>query len=423
MASESSAEEGFLSPGGAVSREGSRGFTLSEAEKHWPHEVLEGKKHFVSLLPEESQLLELFPERPVLRALADAISGGRATALFGQSVQLEDIEAAGGSVCSLPSSGSFKIIRPLGSGDFHVDVVVQPEDGDAEYALRFFASSENTSLLSAEVGSAFEGEFNGATKALGGRSAVEGMEESGFAGPLYAASIRGIDASTKLHGVSVYPRVLLYSLFRGNLENILYQLGDLPPNSKEYVARRLVTLVLLLQKAGVAHNNLEFKNFFVRSDGSIFVGNFSAAVFFGEKIQRHLLGLNPAFAPPELLLAVSKEDNGTGVMDGENEFIAKPAGDMWSLGAMLFSFFTKGNTPYDLLGDPEIGIYYDTVLKELFERNAQPDQLKRFLEIFSVPGQWIQLMMRLLTLKSGDRMTGEQLLVSFPELSGVSVSK
>ncbi|KAL8450391.1 hypothetical protein Emag_003237 [Eimeria magna] len=414
--SESNARECFLSPGGAVSRESSGGLpTLSEAEKHWPQEVLEGKKQFASLLPEEPRLHELFPLRPVLRVLAHVISGGEGGNLFGESVQLKDIESVGGSVSSLPSFGGFKIIRPLGFGDFHVDVAVKPDDGDGEYVLRFFASGEDTTRLSTEVGSVFEGELNGATKALNGKSAAEGMEENGLAAPLYVASISGVPASTKIDGVSVYSRVLLFSRFCGDLQGVLKELRDLPPNSKEYIVRRLVTLVLLLQKAGVAHNNLEFKNFFVRKDGSIFLGNFAATVPFGEQIHSHLLGLNPAFTPPELLLAVFKNDNGTAL-------IAEPAGDMWSLGAMLFSLLTRGNTPYDLLGDPGSGIYSDAVLEELFQRNAQPDELKGLMEVFSVPEQWKKLMMRLLTLKSGDRMTGEQLLASFPELSGLSVS-
>ncbi|KAL8443442.1 hypothetical protein Emed_006797 [Eimeria media] len=423
-AEEKKTGECFLSRDAAVSLEGSGVLpSLSEAEKRWPQEVLEGKKQLGLLLPEEPQLQELGPPRPVVKAIAHVISGGQVANLFGETVELKDIESVGeGSTSSLPSSGKFKIIRPLGFGDFYEDVVVKPEGGDEEYALRFFASNEYTSLHSTEVGNVFEGELAGATKALNGKSAAEGMEERGLAAPLYVARISGVPSSTHIDGVTVYSRVLLFSRFWGNLENVLKRVKDLPPNSREYIVRRLVALVLLLQNAGVAHNNLEFKNFFVGKDGSIFLGNFAAAVPFGEQIPRYLLALSPAFAPPELLVSVFKNDDGTALIDSDTALIAEPAGDMWSLGAMLFNFFTKGNVPYDLLGDPEKSIFIDTVLKELLKRNAQPDELKTLLEIFNVPEQWKELLLRLLTLKSEDRLTGEQLLVSFPKLSGLSFS-
>ncbi|KAL8435992.1 hypothetical protein ACSSS7_002037 [Eimeria intestinalis] len=399
--------------------------TLAEAERRLPSTLLEGKSRLISQLREEAAVQFLSPElSSVLRAIGQVLTGDKHTSLIGQKVQLVDIEPVSSLDSGLPLSVSAIITGFLGIDDFEVSVLARLEDGGTIFVMDFFVSSEDITRHSAEVGQAFEAELSAVRKVLGSRTVAAAAEELGWAAPSYVASISGVSSTTTVDGATVHNRVFLFnqssSPFLGDLGYALRGLRVLPLETKEYIGWRLLMLVLLLQREGIAHNDLKFRNFFMQGDGGFLLGNFEGSASFGEGITTKFFQGDTVFAEPHLALAVFKDKKRES--SGENVMVASPAGDMWSLGVMLHYIFTGGLLPYWLSGS-FVDDYDDYVaLVRLLERDAQPDELQITLKAFEVPEQWRDLISRLLTLDSRDRLTADELLVSFPDLLHLSPS-
>ncbi|KAL8450390.1 hypothetical protein Emag_003236 [Eimeria magna] len=420
---ETRAEDGFLTSGGAVSSEALGALPpLIEIERQLPSEVLQGKKHLATLLPRAAKFnSDTAATRSVLKALALVISRAEETSLIGRRVNLDGIKPVDSSVPFLPSSRGFRILRISSVGHLSVDVLVKDDIRNVEYLLRFFALVKNISRNSAEslLLDALEGEVKGGKKVLGGNAAAGAAEERGVAAPLYTAHISGAPDITNIEGAYVLSRVLLLERSVATLADVLKAAGSLPFNTKEYIARRLLALVLVLQQAGLAHNSLNFENLLLRQDGSIILGGFSASVPFGEQIRTDLLNVSLPFVAPELLFALEAKKTGETLIRGVNTLEAAPAEEMWSLGALIYGIFTDGKIPYGLTDARDSYHSFCIRMKELYDMDAQSDFIEEFIRGSGIPDRWNELLRRLLTVRSEDRITANQLRLAFPDLLGL----
>ncbi|KAL8435993.1 hypothetical protein ACSSS7_002038 [Eimeria intestinalis] len=421
------AEDGFLSSGCLVSSKGLSAFPpLAEIEKQLPSEVLQGKEHLEASLRRAPKFqAETDAERHVLlKALALIISRGETTDFLGTRVNLDGIKALDSSVPPLPSSRGFRVLRILGVGPLSVDVLVKDDIRNVKYVLRFFAFVKDTSRSSAEslLLDALEGEVRGGKRASGGSGAARVMEERGIAAPLYAARLSGAPDITNIKGVHALSRVLMIGHFFGTFADLLRAENPLPPGAKEYVARRLLALVLLLQQAGVSHNSLNFENLLLRRDGSFVLGSFSASAAFGEQIRTDLLNVSLPFVAPELLFALEAKKTGETLIRGVNTLEAAPAEDMWSVGAMIYGLFLDGKVPYGMTDAVDSYHAFCVRMKENYDMDAHSDFMEEFIRGSGVSDRWNELLRRLLTIRSEDRITAEQVFNAYPDLLGLPTS-
>ncbi|KAL8443441.1 hypothetical protein Emed_006796 [Eimeria media] len=422
-------EDGFLTPGGVVSPESSKDSLppLKEIEKNLPSDILEGKQHLATLLPEAAKFSADTPaSRSVQEALSLVMSRGEETDLIGRRINLDGIKPLDNSLPFLPSSRGFRIVRVLSVGPLSIDLLVMDDIRRVEHTLRAFAFVKDTSRDAAEslLSDALEAEVRGGKKALGATPAAAAVEEKGLAVPRYSARIYGAPDITDIVGAFVLSRVLLFAPSVATLGDVIKAGSPLPFNSKEYIARRLLALVMLLQDAGLSHNNLNLENLLFQQDGSIVLSGFGASVPFGEQIRPELLSvsLSLPFVSPELLFALEAQKTGETLFKGLNTLEALPASDMWSLGALIYGIFTDGKIPYGMTDATDSYRGFCIRMKELYDMNAHPDFIEEFIRGSGIRDRWNELLRSLLFVRSEDRTTAEQVRLSFPDLLGLPQS-
>ncbi|KAL8425474.1 hypothetical protein Efla_002595 [Eimeria flavescens] len=123
-----------------------------------------------------------------------------------------------------------------------------------------------------------------------------------------------------------------------------------PLETEIYVARRVLLTILLLQQAGVYHNNLQLRNVKMLPDaGSFLLIGFHNSLPFEREMNASLLQQrNDASLEPELLLRVAAGSSSSSFLlrlRGESLWSPAFEGDLWSLGVLLFNVFADGHSP------------------------------------------------------------------------------
>ena len=189
----------------------------------------------------------------------------------------------------------------------------------------------------------------------------------------------------------------------------------LTQEAKEYVARRLILEVLHLQKAALSHNDLKWRNIFMRSDGSFLLGDFGSSSPFGEPMSS-LAAITPKYTEPDLLISFVRSTT------SDEPAAPDERSDLWSLGVLLYELYTD-ELPYGL-GDCHNRIEkVNSHVKSLLRSNTSSSSLRLELEVAHVPERLTQLIMRLLEPRRTDRITAEQIVKEFPDLLMAGMSR
>ncbi|CDJ38908.1 Protein serine/threonine kinase, related [Eimeria tenella] len=392
--------------------------TAEEAEAAMPASAIVGKKFLAASLPQEEEDELEFEETDEIAAAAAAVAAtvteGNSERLIGASVEIEDTRlCAAASVESMVSRKALKVTRLLGRGVSSLVVEAVDEKAEQTFALRFQLlqqlqlSQDQAIRLTQE---AFELEEKSIKAAIGGDPADLVAQKKGLAVPLYTGRILGAPLLTQWGAFHVFSHVQLFERLHGSVQDIIRRRWWLPPESKLYIAHRLLLQVLHLQAAKVTHNDLRLDNCFMRADGSFLLGDFGVSVPLGDTMHE-LSRVTIRYAEPQLLLELIKR------LESDTTVMPALEGDLWSLGVILFELFTNGKLPY---GFSDIRYDIDLMgarVKELLSQ-AEEDRrsLKPLLLCAEVPLRWQELIEKLLEPRRELRISWTEILASFPDL-------
>ncbi|KAL8452976.1 hypothetical protein Emag_002062 [Eimeria magna] len=354
-----------------------------------------------------------------IKAVALVISGGKTTYLVGQTVRLTNIFPEFRSP-PLPLSASFEITLSLGINQNVLFVLADGIDVKGFYCLGFFVLAANSSLSPATIPAAFEAELKRPWDVLSDAPMAAVGKGRGPSWSQYMADIDNAPLVTLVDDVFVFSRVLIIGGYSGNVGYVLSRHRSLPHNLREYLARRLMVLVLLLQQAGIEHDDFEMRHIFMRRGGSSILSMLSALSRFVEEVKRSFSSVSFPFSAPELLLATQKSRGETRLSRSEDAPPATAAADMWSLGAMLFFIFTGKFLAHGMTHFSDNLDGRDTDLAQLPEAQGQKDNLDLILKASEVPDRWRELILKLLRRGEKDRLSAEEVLVSFSDLLGLT---
>ena len=174
---------------------------------------------------------------------------------------------------------------------------------------------------------------------------------------------------------------------------------------RDYIAHRLLQIVLKVELSGVGHMQVRWNSLFLREDGSFLLGNFCSAAPFGvEKSQ--LSGLIQLTLEPSALASFYEK----------SEFVPQAKVNLWGLGAFLFQLYTWQYLPYSELGGEEWWEETGKAARRLLDSGIRSDFLIPQLERSNVPSRWRALILRLLEPHSDNRITGDEIVREFPDL-------
>ncbi|KAL8444083.1 hypothetical protein Emed_006370 [Eimeria media] len=417
----SSEERDFL-PGdeGVLRDAGPRHLPSMKPGDQLPQEELEKTRPGASSLAKDGGVEIIPPDLShAMRAVALVISRGRTETLVGQTVRLTNISPEIHSP-PLPLSATFDITLSLGLNE---TVLVALADGVSIrgfFCIGFFVLAANPSLSPTTLPAAFEAELNRPRDALSEGLKAAVAEGKRLFWSQYMADIAGAPLVTLVGDVFVLARVVIIGGYSQNAGPVLSRRRFLPHTTREYLARRLLMLFLLLQQAGIAHEDFDVMHNLLRRGGSSILSILSAFSRFGEEVRKKLSSVTSPFTAPELFLATQKSGGTTRLSKSEDALSAKSAADMWSLGAMLYYVFTGKVLARGTTHSSDDSHGGDNPSAQLPKAEGQEDDLDSILKACAVPARWRELIMKLLRPREKGRLSAEEVLTSFPDLLGMS---
>ncbi|CDJ50485.1 hypothetical protein EBH_0034050 [Eimeria brunetti] len=391
--------------------------SLAHFEKTLSPELKQGKEEVAHLLHtsclskhEPDKFLKTLEQRA-----ARAISGGDKDALVGMTVALSNVEPIkprGGECAYLPDSVLVTRILSVRYPSIMMEVKDTVTGNMHAMRIRMFHSNrahspEYEEKLLASTQQWADSEEAIARQASCGCPAHLVASQKGLAVPLYVGNIADIPKAFVLDGFYFFSRVQIFEDLHGEFNFSSLITAGLSLNAKEYIAHRLLQIVLKLQQALLSHNNLEWENISARPDGSFLLSGFDACVPFGTAVgeQIRLSGktLEPTLRIQENVYA--------------EKAVPSSTSDLWSLGMLLYELFTGGRLPYT---DNETAYTEDplAMARHLIGVEAGPEQLVAILNDANCPVRWKLLIMRLLYPVRGARITARGILTDFPDLVG-----
>ncbi|CDI78669.1 hypothetical protein, conserved [Eimeria praecox] len=345
----------------------------------------------------------------VLRTLGERVSGRKGSSLVGAIVNLKQMQKLGSEEVDAEPH-AFRVLNYISEGSGSVVLEVLELETQKTYAMQLqtVPREANGRHISRHLAESMHQQYTRRSttamlEALGRTPLDEAAEQRGLALIESVASIDGLPPVVQCSSVYAISEVYLMERFYGTLDEVFGGEYDLPTSSKVYAARRLLTEVLLLQSAGVSHNNLKPENIYIRGDGSLFIGNFDTATRIGEVVDR---GVVSRFAEKELLLATTK------AAPGAERPVAHAKSDMWSLGLCLYKIFTGGNLPYQL---DEIFPTH-VVFGMLEQQGVRSNTLIEPLVKAGVSHRWLHLILELLEPNRSQRIDAQGIMVHYADL-------
>ncbi|CDJ31411.1 LOW QUALITY PROTEIN: Rhoptry kinase family protein ROP25, putative [Eimeria mitis] len=195
----------------------------------------------------------------------------------------------------------------------------------------------------------------------------------------------------------------------GAVIDLYVEAGSVVKKAREYMARRLLQIVLKIQQAGLSHNDLKWDNMLLRSDGSFVISDLGSALSFGSPCRKLTL-FTPQYREPQLALRPDPEAYDGGFT------IPHASSDLWSLGILLYELFTGETYPYGEMNvkgveDPDMAL-----AAWLIDNGIRSSTLKPSLDAANIPTRWQELIMRLLEPNRRHRITSWEIMEEFPDL-------
>lgn len=389
---------------------------VDEAETRLSPAPIRGKQFLASAIPQMEELDHSVSdtEADVLAAVTEAVTTGATKDLIGASICMEKITPFDESIKPSATSRTFKVTNCLGQGASSVVLEVFDETTGEKFALRvsFVGRLKLSAEQIAQLGrNASKLREESVRKACGPTPAALVASQKGIFAPMYTGIISGISDVFVSGKFYVFNEAELMERLQGDLNKLVTKLWRIPPEAKEYIAHRLLLVVLHLQQAGVSHSDLRFDNCFMRTDGSFSVGDFGVSAPFGTKMH-DLSRLAPAYAEPQLLVDFCR------FLRSEESVRPDPGSDIWSLGALLYEMFTDGKLPYGMSEIHNDVAAVHARATELLLDDVSPSELVPEMQRAEVPQRWQELLVKLLEPQRRKRITAREIAGSFPDLLG-----
>ncbi|CDJ54074.1 hypothetical protein EBH_0077000 [Eimeria brunetti] len=346
-------------------------------------------------------------------SIARMISKDSSDSLIGMTLSLENVTPFHSLEKAGQVSRVFRIRKLLGES-FSASLVEAEDTNTHElFVMRFFRQraddgwdAEDPMRSVARMQEELHLEEMGAENLCGTIPANMVASKLGVSVPLYTADIAGVPGGERVGDYLVLGRVQLSEMQYGTVLDLLVNRTDVIEQAQEYIARRLLQIVLKIQQSGLTHSSIQPGNILLRPDGSIVVADIGSLHPFGSSALESVW-LGPEYQEPQLSVPADPE-----AYEGQPAVI-QPTNDIWSLGINLYEIFVKRRCPFGYYtDDKDANLQY---AQELVT-TTESAQLKEILETKKVPPVWMDLILRLLEPNRERRITAWGIVEEFPEL-------
>ncbi|CDJ42375.1 hypothetical protein, conserved [Eimeria tenella] len=344
------------------------------------------------------------------RMVAEAISSGTEDSLVGKTIDLRGIWPLNWRNSDGPLPHKMRIVKVVGVAgralvvnaidcksrdSFSVHIPVISED---------FIGSHGSEDALREVRRAADAAVEAQMQACGGVSAEQAASQKGIAVPLYTAEIQSLDELHSRERFYIFNRTELGEKVDGSLAQLRSEAPSVMTEARDYIASRLLHIVLKLEQSGVGHLKIDWSSFFLRGDGSFLLGNFSSASPFGVPTGNLFSSMSDY---PEPFMMLSSRRSGLTTEAGTN---------LWSLGVLLFQLYTGEEHPYAVVEGRTWTERRMQLARVMLEQKVRSDVLLPKLEACNVPDPWKKVILRLLEPCREFRISGPDIVKEFPEL-------
>ena len=387
---------------------------LDHFERTLPPDVKQGKDAIAEWLAKGHTGDEKSPSRGT-HEVAIGLSNGSSRSLVGMNLLLRNVMPLHWVEGDWPRERLVCINRLLGEGGTAIVVEAEDKATHEVFAMRVMRiggplperfKNDDSFILHVQEHLQFEEER--ARQLCGMTPASEVGSKKGIVVPRYIAEVAGVPEGQRSGDYIIMGRVVLMEMFRGDMFD-LFDHAEIVEKAREYIARRLLLIVLKIQQAGVSHNDLKWENLLMRADGSFLVSDLTSSLPFGRPF-----GSSTAFTPlylePQLFYSQGTKTDETG------RRVPHASSDLWSLGILLHYLFTLQQYPYGIF-EAETELSQSEALAMWLEREmVRSASLEPDLEAAKVPSRWKKLILRLLEPSRGHRITAWEIIEEFPDL-------
>ncbi|CDJ59617.1 hypothetical protein, conserved [Eimeria maxima] len=391
---------------------------LDQFERTLPLDAKRGKEEIAAFLAKGPLTDDLVSSEELdeLSTVARILSKGSSDSLVGITILLANVKPLhwGEKVGHLPRL--VHINEVIGKG--YSAIVVEVEDTDTHdvFAMRIIRQpaeaaqwfQQDESFI-AEIQQELTLEEEGARQLCGVIPASMVASKKGVAVPLYSADIAGAPEAQRVGDHFIFSRVQLMERCSGAFIDLYIRAEKVVEKARDYIARRLLQIILKFQQAGLSHNDLKWDNMLLRPDGTLLIADLGSALPFGSPC-RQLTFFTPQYREPQLAL---QQDPGA----YESGFtIPQASSDLWSLGILLYELFTNEVQPYGEVEGNSVEDKAMLLAEWLIENQTRSASLEPSLEAANVPDRWMQLILRLLEPSRSHRITAWGIVEEFPDL-------
>ncbi|CDJ63048.1 hypothetical protein, conserved [Eimeria necatrix] len=344
------------------------------------------------------------------RILARAISNGTVNSLTDMTIELRDTVPLNCKGCTEALPQSVRVIRVAGVHGASLVMHVEDVMSKRVYSLHVPVTAKELVKEFGDEGflqnmeEAVALEKLSSMQACGNISAEHAASHKGIVVPLCSGRIDGLKNLFSGKWAYIYNDVKLTEKIHGSLLHLRTADVDVMAQARDYIAFRLLHIILRLEQSGVGHIGVEWGSFFLQEDGSFLLGNFDSASPFGKPVATFSSSLAD-YPEPKLVL----QSNTIGLAP-------EAQSNLWSLGVLLFELYTGETEPYGRVEGSTFGERAWHLSKNLLSEGTRSRLLIPKLEAHKVPFRWKMLILQLLEPNNSERTTALEIIRNFPDL-------